>query len=162
MIQGVALKKLPLGLQCTLTGPNGSGYTGGMASHRDCTHPKTKTARAKCRRFKAEGTDRVETDYGTFEIKTITAREITRNDMVLYRSPSLPPFFVGVLHSAFQVEEINRAGEVKKTDTWRIVVGTQPKFVPGDTEYEVAVEPQEVRTALQRHRRMMHDRLNRR
>ena len=29
-------------------------YTKGMTSHRDCTHPKTKAARARCRKTKAE------------------------------------------------------------------------------------------------------------
>lgn len=32
----------------------GDWYTRGMTSHRDCTHPATKAARARCRKLKAD------------------------------------------------------------------------------------------------------------
>lgn len=40
--------------QCSLALVVWKRYTEGMTSHRDCTHPATKSARARCRKAKAD------------------------------------------------------------------------------------------------------------
>lgn len=132
-------------------------YTKGMISHRDCAHPKTKAARARCRgaKNKVEEVRRQEviTDYGTFEIKMVAARDITKQDMVLHRPKTLLPFFSGVTYDAFQIKRRNRQTlAIEATDSWRLELGGPPKFVPGDKEFEVAADPEAVKEAIHRHR----------
>lgn len=128
-----------------------------MTSHRDCTHPKTKAARALCRKIRAALINRVTTDCGTFETKVIPAREIKKTDMILYQPRTISPFFSGVTYDAFQIERYSQeAGGPVKVDVYRLSLGGPDTFVPGDTEYTVAVDPQLVKQEMHRaHRELL-------
>lgn len=124
-------------------------------AHSDCTHPSTKSARAACRKAKAT-VQTVTTDYGTFEIKTIAARDLKKTDMVLFRHETIAPSFSHPTYDAFQIERVNRQTlTVEKIDTYRIDLGGPSKFLPGDHEMTVAVDPATVRAAIAERRRNM-------
>ncbi|QEQ93670.1 hypothetical protein SEA_ZUKO_92 [Streptomyces phage Zuko] len=124
-------------------------------AHSNCQHASTKAARAQCRRQRST-VKTVTTEYGTFEIKVIKAKEIKKTDMVLWNPETLRPFFSGVTYDAFQMERFSRETmRPEKTDTYRLALGGPDKMVPGDTEFTVAVDPQAVKTAIWEHRRNM-------
>lgn len=115
-------------------------------AHSDCTHPKTKAARALCRKTRST-VETVTTDYGTFEIKVIKAKDLKKTDAVLFNADSDSPFFSFPVYDAFQTEQYNReTGKFEKTDTYRITFGRR-HYVPGDTEYTVAVDSLTVKRA---------------
>jgi hypothetical protein len=121
-------------------------------AHSTCQHPSTKAARALCRRQRAT-VQTITTHYGTFEIKVIKAKDLKKTDMVLWNAESERPFFSGVTYDAFQVERFSRQ-EMRpvKTDTYRLALGGPDKYVPGDTEFTVAVDPETVKRAIWLHR----------
>lgn len=124
-------------------------------AHSTCQHPSTKAARAFCRRQRST-VQTVTTDYGTFEIKIIKVKDLKKTDMVLCRPETLAPFFTSVTYDAFQTETVNRKTmQVEKTDTYRVDIGGPSRYLPGDTEYTVAVDPAAVKAAIWEHRRNM-------
>lgn len=115
-------------------------------AHSNCTHPKTKSARALCRKSRTE-IKTLTTDYGTFEIKTIKAKDLKKTDMVVFRCKT-GEFFTSVTYDAFQCERLNtKTMAIEKIDEYRIDMGGPSKYVPGDYEYEVAVDPAAVKAA---------------
>lgn len=126
-----------------------------ITAHANCTHEKTKSARAACRKSRT-AIETIVTDYGTFEIKTVKAKDIKKTDFVLYRPQRSNPFFTSVTYDAFQCEDVIN-GQVVKIDQYRLDLGGPSKYVAGDTEYVVAVDPSAVRDAKQSHTRSLSD-----
>lgn len=116
-----------------------------MTAHSNCLHPKTKTARAACRKSRSQ-VRTITTDYGTFEIKTVKAKDLKKTDMVVYRPKTVSPAFTSVTYDAFQCERVIK-GRVEKIDEYRIDLGGPSKYVKGDTQYDVAVDPEAVKKA---------------
>lgn len=128
-------------------------------AHSDCTHPKTKAARAACRKTKSATPEyrTVETVYGvSIRVMTITAREITKNHQLFYETKSAGNFFSPCTYDAFQQEIMDhKTMSVRKTDRWTIYPGGQSKTVTGDTEFVVAVDSDEVKAAQAEHSRRL-------
>jgi len=114
-------------------------------THSNCTHPSTKTARAKCRRDRANAIVTVTTVYGTFEVKTICASEIQKGDEIFYGAES-GNFFSPATLDAFQTETV-KGGQIVKSNTYMLALGGARKYVAGDTTYTVAANNDEVKAA---------------
>lgn len=135
-----------------------------MTSHRDCDHPKTKTARAKCRRaskLEQSSTRMVEVAYGTFEVRKANVSEITDKDHIYFESEKTGNWFTPVSTGAFQVERVDREGRTVKSDTYTISIGATRHYVSADTEYLIAVDREAVRSAAWKYTRSLTQNLTR-
>lgn len=104
-------------------------------AHSNCTHPKTKTARAACRKNRAT-VETVLAHGATLEIKTVHISEIRKTDKILVRF-SDSNVFVSATHNAFRPHTVMPDGSVRNHDEWRL--GTKSYAL--DATVTIAADP---------------------
>lgn len=92
--------------------------TAKTTAHSNCTHPKTKTARAACRKGRA--TVATVLAHGvTLEIKTVHISEIRKSDKILVQSER-GNYFASATHNAFRPHTVTAEGVLIEHDEWRL------------------------------------------